>query len=43
MIRPIWEFMLVAVAGWMNRQQQEAIEYLRTVRLMYVAAAQGDA
>jgi hypothetical protein len=30
MIRPIWKFMLVALAGWMNRQQQDAIEYLRT-------------
>jgi len=30
MIKPIWRFMLVAVAGWMNRQQQEAIEYLQT-------------
>jgi len=29
MIRPIWKFMLVALAGWMNRQQQEAIEFLR--------------
>ncbi len=24
-----WHFILVAVAGWMNRQQQEVIEYLR--------------
>ena len=24
-----WRFMLVAIAGWMNRQQQEAISYLR--------------
>jgi hypothetical protein len=23
-------FLTVALAGWMNRQQQEAIEYLRT-------------
>ena len=29
MVKPIWKFMLVAVAGWMNRQQQEAIEYLK--------------
>jgi hypothetical protein len=29
MIRPIWKFMLVALAGWMNRQQQDAIEYLK--------------
>ena len=25
-----WHFITVALAGWMNRQQQEAIEYLRT-------------
>ena len=25
-----WRFLLVAIAGWMNRQQQEAIAYLRT-------------
>ena len=25
-----WQFIVVAVAGWMNRQQQEVIEYLRT-------------
>jgi hypothetical protein len=25
-----WTFFLVAVAGWMNRQQQQVIEYLRT-------------
>jgi hypothetical protein len=24
-----WTFFLVAVAGWMNRQQQQVIEYLR--------------
>ena len=24
-----WRFFLVAIAGWMNRQQQEAISYLR--------------
>jgi transposase InsO family protein len=24
-----WKFMMVAIAGWMNRQQQEAISYLR--------------
>jgi transposase InsO family protein len=24
-----WTFFMVAIAGWMNRQQQEAIEYLR--------------
>ena len=25
-----WTFFAVALAGWMNRQQQEAISYLRT-------------
>jgi putative transposase len=25
-----WEFFLVILAGWVNRQQQEVIEYLRT-------------
>ena len=24
-----WQFIMVALAGWMNRQQQEVIEYLR--------------
>jgi len=24
-----WQFIVVAVAGWMNRQQQEVIEFLR--------------
>src|ERR1043165_9156579 len=24
-----WHFLLVALAGWMNRQQQEVIEYLK--------------
>lgn len=24
-----WQFVVVAVAGWMNRQQQEVIEHLR--------------
>ena len=28
-IKP-WTFFLVAIAGWMNRQQQQVIEYLRT-------------
>jgi hypothetical protein len=37
MIWKPWTFFMVAIAGWMNRQQQEAMEYLRTVRLMYVA------
>jgi hypothetical protein len=32
-----FHFIVVAIAGWMNRQQQQVIEYLRTVRLMYVA------
>ena len=25
-----WQFIVVALAGWLNRQQQEVIEYLRT-------------
>ena len=25
-----WQLMLIILAGWMNRQQQEVIEYLRT-------------
>ena len=25
-----WTFTVVAIAGWMNRQQQQVIEYLRT-------------
>ena len=25
-----WTFFAVAIAGWMNRQQQQVIEYLRT-------------
>jgi hypothetical protein len=25
-----FHFVVVAIAGWMNRQQQEVIEYLRT-------------
>jgi len=24
-----WQFIVVAIAGWMNRQQQEVIEYLK--------------
>ena len=24
-----WRFFLVAIAGWMNRRQQEVIEYLK--------------
>src|SRR5512140_1650890 len=30
MFKPIHRFIVLAIAGWMNRQQQEAIEYLRT-------------
>ena len=30
MLKPVWRFTVLAIAGWMNRQQQEAIEYLRT-------------
>src|SRR2546425_149737 len=25
-----WHFLLIGVAGWINRSQQQAIEYLRT-------------
>ncbi len=25
----LWQFLLVSVAGWINRSQQDAIEYLR--------------
>ena len=25
-----WHLLLIALAGWINRQQQDAIEYLRT-------------
>jgi hypothetical protein len=25
-----WQLMLIILASWINRQQQEAIEYLRT-------------
>ena len=25
-----WQFVLIVLAGWMNREQQEVIEYLRT-------------
>jgi hypothetical protein len=25
-----WQFIVVTVAGWMNKQHQEVIEYLRT-------------
>ena len=29
MFKPVWRFTVLAIAGWMNRQQQEAISYLR--------------
>ena len=29
MINCTWHILLVALAGWMNRQQQEVIEYLK--------------
>ena len=29
MIWKPWTFFMVALAGWMNRQQQEVIEFLR--------------
>jgi hypothetical protein len=24
-----WHFLIVAISGWMNREQQQVIEYLR--------------
>lgn len=29
MMKHTWHFLLVAIAGWMNRQQQDMIEYLK--------------
>ena len=29
-----YTMLLMMLAGWINRQQQEAIEYLKEVRLM---------
>ena len=29
MLKPIHRFLVLAIAGWMNRQQQEAIAYLK--------------
>ena len=29
MILQTWQFLLVVLAGWINRQQQNMIEYLR--------------
>jgi len=29
-----WTFTVVAIAGWMNRQQQQVIDYLRTENLI---------
>jgi putative transposase len=29
MVLKVWQFTLVAIAGWMNRQQQDAIVYLK--------------
>jgi len=29
MVKFTWHFLLVALAGWMNRQQQEVIQYLK--------------
>ncbi len=28
-LRP-WQFALIVIAGWMHREQQQVIEYLRT-------------
>ena len=29
MLKPIHRFIVLVIAGWMNRQQQDAIEYLK--------------
>ena len=29
MIPTAWKFILIALAGWINRQQEDVIEYLR--------------
>ena len=29
MLKPIHRFIVLAIAGWMNRQQQDAIDYLK--------------
>ena len=29
MIAHVWQILVVALAGWLNRQQQDVIEYLR--------------
>ena len=29
MIPTTWKFILIALAGWINRQQEDIIEYLR--------------
>ena len=38
-----WQFLLVVLAGWIDRQQQDVIAYLQEVRLMYAVTAQADA
>ncbi len=29
MIAPVWQILVVALAGWLNRQQQDVVEYLQ--------------
>jgi len=43
MILHAWQLIVLALAGWMNRQQQDILAYLTEVRLMYVETAQADA
>ncbi len=43
MIWAPWQFLVVALAGWMNWHQQEVISYLREVRLMYAVAPRENA
>jgi hypothetical protein len=36
-----WQFMLLTLAGWINRSQQEAIEYLRAENQVLVEQLKG--
>jgi len=38
----VFKFMVVALAGWMNQQQQDVIEYLREENTTAVSAITGD-
>jgi hypothetical protein len=37
-----WQFMLLTLAGWINRSQQEAIEYLRTENQVLAGQLPGE-